>query len=84
MVITNYIQEELEERMNHAEERYGPLASSHEGLGVALEEWDELREAIKSNRPERITHEAYDLAAVLIRLIITLNTNKQTQNRSTK
>ena len=30
MVIENYIQEELEERMNHAEERYGPLASSHE------------------------------------------------------
>lgn len=84
MVIDNWIQEELEERMNHAEERYGTIASTHEALGVALEEWDELREAIKSNNVGRIEHEAFDLAAVLIRMAITLRTNQQTQNRSTK
>lgn len=58
---------EISRRMTLAVARYGPFASSHEALGVALEEWDELREAVHANDPAKIKHECLDLAAVLIR-----------------
>jgi len=58
----------LHARINTAHLRYGPLASTHEALGVALEEWDELREQIRANNIVAIRNEALDLAAVLIRL----------------
>lgn len=51
-----------------ADDRYGPFASTHEALGVASEEWDELRAAIHANDMRAIRHECLDLAAVLIRL----------------
>ena len=60
----------LESRINRAEERYGPVASTHEGLGVACEEWDELRQAIRDNDMAAVKHECLDLAAVLIRMAI--------------
>lgn len=55
-------------RIEAAEERYGPFASTHEALGVCAEEWDELRAAVHANKLESIKHEALDLAAALIRL----------------
>lgn len=70
--------------IHRANARYGPLASTHEGLGVAMEEWDELREAVKSNDLDRIESECLDLAAVLIRMAEDISNNQQTQNRSTK
>lgn len=60
MTITN----DLIARIGAATERYGPFASTHEALGVASEEWDELREAIRSNDLDAIRSEALDLAAV--------------------
>jgi hypothetical protein len=54
--------------MGRAEARYGRIASTHEGLGVALEEWDELRAAIHANDLRGIERECIDLAAVLVRL----------------
>lgn len=51
-----------------ASEKYGSFASAHEALGVACEEWDELREAVHRNEPHEIAREAIDLAAVLLRL----------------
>jgi NTP pyrophosphatase (non-canonical NTP hydrolase) len=71
-------------RIYRANERYGALASSHEGLGVALEEWDELREAVKANDMGRIRDECLDLAAVLVRMANQISTNDQTRLRSTK
>lgn len=62
------VAEMLTERVRRANERYGPIASTHEALGVALEEWDELREALRSNNLIAIRNEAVDLAAVLMRL----------------
>ena len=59
---------ELETRMDTAGRRYGPFASTHEALGVAIEEWDELRAAIQSNKLMDISDECVDLAAVLVRL----------------
>jgi len=56
------------QRMDDAFARYGKFASAHEALGVASEEWDELRAAIHANDLQAIKHEALDLAAVCIRL----------------
>jgi hypothetical protein len=55
-------------RIGAADSRYGDFASTHEALGVASEEWDELRTAIHANDRERIMAEALDLAAAIIRL----------------
>ena len=59
---------EIEERAVAAELRYGAFASTHEALGVACEEWDELRAAIQSNGLGAVEMECIDLAAVLLRL----------------
>ncbi|MCC6271109.1 MAG: hypothetical protein IT190_07515 [Microbacteriaceae bacterium] len=67
-----------------AEDRYGPFASSHEALGVACEEWDELRAAIHSNDMDAIGSEAIDLAAVLYRLALACVAGGDFSRRSTK
>ncbi len=59
--------EEMRSRAWHAEDKYGPIASTQEAMGVALEEWDEFREAIRSNNIAHARSEALDLAAVLLR-----------------
>ena len=59
---------EVEALMAKAAERYGTFASTHEAMGVALEEWDELRAAVQSNSLGAVEMECIDLAAVLIRL----------------
>lgn len=59
---------ECERRMVRAQMTFGPFASAHEALGVALEEWTELIGAVQANDMESVKHEALDLAAVLIRL----------------
>ena len=75
---------ELEQRINEASRRYGDFASTHEALGVAVEEWDEFRDAIKANDLSAIEHECLDLAAVLIRIARNLRDFEHTRNRSTK
>lgn len=67
-----------------AQQRYGDFASTHEALGVALEEWHELIEAIKSNDLPWIRAEAIDLAAVIIRLACQCEDSDAFKNRSTK
>lgn len=74
----------IQNLVHSANKRYGPLASTHEGLGVALEEWDELKEAVRENDHEKIRNECLDLAAVLVRIAEDISHNKQTKNRSTK
>ena len=55
-------------RIRHAEERFGPIVSTHEALGVALEEFSELQEQIHANNSLVVRAEALDLAAIMIRL----------------
>lgn len=74
----------LLQRVVNADERYGPFASSHEALGVASEEWDELREAIRANDLDAIRSEALDLAAVLVRLWAQLGDDESMRGRSGK
>jgi NTP pyrophosphatase (non-canonical NTP hydrolase) len=62
------ILESIHRRINTARDLYGPLTSTHEGLGAALEEWDELLHAIHANDAGAIRREACDLAAICIRL----------------
>lgn len=75
---------EIEKRIAHAEHRYGDFASTHEALGVACEEWDELRAAIKANKLGSVEWECLDLAAVLIRLARSVRNSEATKLRSVK
>lgn len=74
----------IEARIWNAQERYGNFASTHEALGVMMEEWDELRDEIRANNFSAIVHECCDLAAVLIRIARDISTNEGTQKRSMK
>jgi hypothetical protein len=60
--------DEIEEHIVRAQKQHGDFASTHEALGVALEEWNELCDAVHSNVPWAVRDECIDLAAVLIRL----------------
>lgn len=75
---------EIEERIVSANERYGDFASTHEALGVALEEWHELIEAIHGNNLKQVEHECLDISAVLIRLARDLRANNYVKLRSVK
>jgi NTP pyrophosphatase (non-canonical NTP hydrolase) len=75
---------DLETRAASAQARYGQFASSHEAIGVALEEWPELIDAIRSNDDAQTEHEAIDLAAVLIRLARACRNDAAFQGRSRK
>jgi hypothetical protein len=74
----------LNARMAAAARRYGPFASTHEALGVACEEWDELRSAIHANNMPRVEAECLDLASVLIRLALSLRSSESARLRSIK
>jgi hypothetical protein len=69
-------------RIGAADERYGNFASTHEAMGVAAEEWDELRAALHSNDLGAIQREALDLSAVLIRLVDQLDYAETMRRRS--
>lgn len=75
---------ETETRMSASDKRYGPFASTHEALGVALEEWNELQAAVRDNNQLCIEHEALDLAAVLIRLARLMRNSRYLHERSMK
>lgn len=62
------VRREIERRMEAAESRYGAFTSSHEALGVLIEEVDELRDAVRRNDPAAIAAEAADVSAVAERL----------------
>lgn len=75
---------EIEAHMLAADTRYGKFASAHEALGVAMEEWDELRDAIRANKLASIEEECVDLAAVLLRLARQLRNGGEIRLRSVK
>jgi len=60
--------EALQRRIEYAEARFGPFASTHEALGVLDEEFTELRESVHLNDLVACRHEALDIAAAAIRL----------------
>jgi NTP pyrophosphatase (non-canonical NTP hydrolase) len=74
----------MEQRMARAQARYGDFASTHEALGVALEEWDELKQAIQLNALASVEKECLDLAAVLMRLARLMRASQYAHERSHK
>lgn len=74
--------ETLVQQMRAADARYGNFSSTHEALGVLCEEWDELREAIRSNDAEAVQAECLDLASVLLRLHDQLEASAELRRRS--
>lgn len=70
---------DLFSRMEAAEQRYGAFASTHEALGVALEEWHEFIDAVRANDDAAAVYEAVDLAAVLIRFAVQAQENRLTR-----
>lgn len=67
----------LRTMMSDADEKWGPFASAHEAMGVCMEEWDELRDAIHKNDIVAIERECLDLAAPLLRLAEQLQMEKR-------
>mgnify|MGYP001559825727 CR=1 FL=1 len=75
---------EISAHMQDSQQRYGDFTSTHEALGVALEEWEELKSAVRANALESTREEAIDLAAVLIRLAHQCRSNQKLCKRSVK
>ena len=50
-----------------ARDKWGPFRSTHEALGVLIEELDELRAAIHANDTDAARHESMQVAAVAYR-----------------
>ena len=73
----------IETRIAASDKRYGPFASTHEAMGVAMEEWRELQDEVHANNLDGVRKEALDMAAALIRLHDSLN-NPATRERSVK
>lgn len=48
--------------------KFGDYTSTHEALGVLLEEFDELKDAIRDNDAAAIREESLDVASVALRL----------------
>jgi hypothetical protein len=72
----------LGDRIRIANATYGPPASTHEAMGVALEEWSELQAAVHLNAINAIREEALDLAAILIRMYDELRPSSEMAKRS--
>jgi hypothetical protein len=82
MPVATDLLNEIIDHMVIAQELYGDFTSVHEALGVALEEWDELRVAAHLNAIESVREEAIDLAAVLIRLADQCRSSKSMRQRT--
>ena len=69
--------------IKYADTRYGPFKSTHEALGVLVEEMSELVDAIRSNKLESVFIEACQVSAVAARLAHGLREHGPMRQRST-
>jgi NTP pyrophosphatase (non-canonical NTP hydrolase) len=58
----------IEREQAKAAGKYGAFTSTHEALGVLIEEYEELKDAIRANDLSAVAHEAVQVAAVAARL----------------
>jgi NTP pyrophosphatase (non-canonical NTP hydrolase) len=56
--------------VERSQSRYGDFASTHEALGVLLEEVNELGRAVQANALESVRGEAMQVAAVAVRFAL--------------
>ena len=62
----------IQDEAEHAHGKYGPPTSTHEALGVLMEEFNELRAAIHQNKSASVAEEAIQVAAVAYRLALAI------------
>ncbi len=67
------INQTIVDEIEKANGLYGPFSSTHEGLGVLMEEFDELRAAVRENNLESVRLEAMQIAAVATRIAYSIN-----------
>lgn len=72
----------LVEFMARDDSIFGDFASTHEALGVAMEEWQEFIDAIRSNDQDEVQQECLDLVVVLLRLFEQLDSSESLRKRS--
>lgn len=68
--------------MVRADASYGPFTSTHEALGVLVEEMAELTDAIRQNDADAVQAEALQVAAVALRLRACLAASVEMRRRS--
>ena len=61
---------EITAELDRALAKHGNFNSTHEALGVILEEFEELKEAIKNGDEENGIEEAVQLAAMCVKLLL--------------
>jgi len=64
-VITNVLDEIIKTRQEK-----GGFQSTHEGLGVVLEEWEEFKDEVKADNNHNACEEAIQLAAAALNFVI--------------
>jgi NTP pyrophosphatase (non-canonical NTP hydrolase) len=67
----------VESEMTSAHDRYGQYQSTHEALGVLIEEVGELQDAIRANALMSIQEEAIQVSAVAARLVVSMMAQNQ-------
>ena len=66
------VMEQVEVELRRATALHGPMRSSHEGLGVLVEEMLELVLAVTTNDLAAVTAEALQVAAMGARIVLDL------------
>lgn len=61
---------------------FGNFSSTHEAMGVCMEEWDEFRDAVRLNDKDEVQNECLDLAVALLRLYEQLDESAALRKRS--
>lgn len=69
--------EEVIKELRKANFKHNLFVSEHEGMGVLQEEVYELWDAIRSNKPEDVYHEATQVAAMAVKLMMYLDSNDE-------
>ena len=62
------IRDQIAQEAAGAHEKYGRFKSTHEALGVLVEEFDELKAAIHANDIDAVLAESMQVSAVAMRL----------------
>lgn len=68
---------EVLKELERANNIHSLFTSEHEGMGVLQEEVYELWDAIRSNKPEDVYHEATQVAAMAVKLMMYLDSNDE-------
>ena len=82
MLVKVSLVDAIAQEISRADGGWGTLHSSHEGLGVLTEEYQELLEAIRANDLTRIRREAIQVAAVAYRLAMACDMDAAFRSRS--